>query len=51
MWWATLNTDPAVRGIGVWTIPIVGTVAALVEIAFIIEEQETKPDNSGAITE
>ena len=51
MWWAALNIDPVVRGIGVWTIPIVGTVAALVEIAFIIGEQETKTDNSGAVTE
>jgi hypothetical protein len=51
MWWAVLNTDPSVRGIGVWTIPIVGTIAALVEIAFIIREQETKPTDSRAVTE
>jgi hypothetical protein len=51
MWWVVLNIDPVVRGIGVWTIPIVGTVAAFVEAVLAIGEQETKTDSSGTFTE
>lgn len=45
VWWFVLFIIDPYRGIGYWANPVMVTVAALMEIGFVIQERSRKPVN------